>query len=197
MQSCFLLFPLSSLTCFLFDHEGARSGLASQMQGCTPTAWQYPLAASCMKISYENLCCYTVPIPDTLSCPQEQGQQGCFFQRISCLPLVWSSSVKVVHFLETQRQFQIHQFPVLSHPAGLLLNEMVSEAEGKIGYICIREKFLSIQINQLNPRTLQELTSIFRGPYLISWAASACLNGVGVLGELSRIDLLIAGVLKL
>lgn len=27
--------------------------------------------------------------------------------------------------------------------------------------------------------------------------ASACLNGVGVLGELSRIDLLIAGVLKL
>lgn len=41
------------------------------------------------------------------------------------------------------------------------------------------------------------LTSIFKGPYFNSWAEIAFLNGVGVLGELSNIDLLIAGVLKL
>lgn len=65
-------------------------------------------------------------------------------------------------------------------------------------WVHLHQRKFSICINKpSNPRSLLELTSIFRGPYLISWAVSACLNGVGVLGELSRIDLLIAGVLKL
>lgn len=66
----------------------------------------------------------------------------------------------------------------------------------KSGNVCIRE-ILFLLRNPLKLRALPKLTSILRGPYLISWAASVCLKGVGVLGELSRIDLLIAGVLKL
>lgn len=62
----------------------------------------------------------------------------------------------------------------------------------------LHQREISVWTNKpTNPIILQTLTSIFRGPYFISWAASACLNGVGVRGELSRIDFLIAGVLKL
>lgn len=40
-------------------------------------------------------------------------------------------------------------------------------------------------------------TTILRGPYFFSWAASAFLKGVGVLGVVPNIDLLIVGVLNL
>lgn len=164
------------------------------------TAGRYLLAESCRKILYDKWCCHPVLRPDTESCPQRTEAAGFTsysFQRISCLPLVWSFSAKVVHFLETRPPLQVRPIPAWSHPAGLPLGEMVSEAARKSGYVRIRGQFLSVLINQRTSGTWPKLTSIFRGPYLISWAARACLNGVGVLGELSRIDLLIAGVLKL
>lgn len=153
-----------------------------------------------MKILSENWCCHTVLTLDTSSCSQGTkgaGRTAWSSQRSSCLPLAWSSSVKVGRFLESQQQWQIRQLPAWSRPAGLLPDETVSEAEEKSGNRGIRGQFLSVLINQPSPGTLLKLTSIFRGPYLISWAASACLKGVGVRGELSRTDLLMAGVLKL
>lgn len=47
----------------------------------------------------------------------------------------------------------------------------------------------------INKRSI--LTTILRGPYFFSWAASAFLKGVGVLGVVPNIDLLIVGVLNL
>lgn len=41
------------------------------------------------------------------------------------------------------------------------------------------------------------LTTIFSGPCIFSWAARAFLNGVGVLGVGTMMDLRILGVLKL
>lgn len=159
-------------------------------------AWQYLLTASYMKILHETWCS-TVPTPDTSGYPQGTRGVGLFFSKdpmfTSCLiffskgcPFSWNSAT----------------IPDSSDSCLITSWRSSTRWDGVWGWrkdwVHLHQRKFSICINKpTNPRNLLELTSIFRGPYLISWAVSACLNGVGVLGELSRIDLLIAGVLKL